>query len=109
MVKKMKSEIQTVDLNNIVEVHLPDGSILAGPRGTPAVEFLQKIAPSQPGPIVAAIVNGDLRELTYPIKMESNLTPVTMVDADGARIYRRSLTFLLETAFVALFPQATLI
>ena len=57
-------------------------------------------------PLVAAIVNNDLRELTFPIKMDSTLAPVTMADADGARIYRRSLTFLLETAFSALFPQA---
>lgn len=58
---------------------------------------------------MAAIVNGDLRELTYSIKMDADLTPVTMSSADGARVYRRSLTFLLETAFVSLFPKATLI
>jgi uridine kinase len=55
------------------------------------------------------LVNGDLRELTYPITMDATLAPVGMSDADGARVYRRSLTFLLETAFVALFPQAVLI
>ena len=31
-----------------------------------------------------------------------------MTDADGARIYRRSLTFLLEVAFLELFPDWTL-
>ena len=50
-----------------------------------------------------------LRELTFPIKMDSSLTPVSMSDADGARVYRRSLTFLLETAFVTFFPDAVLI
>ena len=92
-----------------MEVYLPDGKILSGPRGASAGEFLQTVASSQPGPVVAAMVNNDLRELTYPIKMESTLAPVTMADADGARVYRRSLTFLLETAFVALFPKAILI
>jgi uridine kinase len=69
------------------------------------------LADAAPGsaPLVAAIVNGDLRELTYPIKMDASLIPITMADADGARVYRRSLTFLLETAFVALFPKAVLI
>ena len=53
---------------------------------------------------MAAIVNTDLRELTYPVQMEARLAPVTMADADGARIYRRSLTFLLSAAFANLFP-----
>jgi uridine kinase len=92
-----------------IEVHLPDGQVLSGPRSATAGEFLLSNQPDGQAPLVAAIVNGDLRELTYPIKMDSSLTPVTMADADGARIYRRSLTFLLETAFAALFPDAILI
>jgi uridine kinase len=59
--------------------------------------------------VVAAVVNGELRELTYYIRMDCTLAPVTMAEADGARVYRRSLTFLLETAFATLFPQAVLI
>jgi len=58
--------------------------------------------------LVAAIVNNDLRELTYPIEIESNVQPVLVESPDGARIYRRSLTFLLEMAFADLFPMATL-
>jgi uridine kinase len=50
----------------------------------------------------------ELRELTYPITIESKVLPVTLSDADGARIYRRSLVFLLETAFEDLFPQVEL-
>lgn len=55
---------------------------------------------------MGVVVNGDLQELTQPISIEARITPVTMADADGARIYRRSLTFLLEAAFARLFPQA---
>jgi uridine kinase len=54
------------------------------------------------------VVNNELRELTYPIVIDSRVRPVTMADADGARIYRRSLTFLLESAFEDLFPEADL-
>lgn len=59
-------------------------------------------------PVVGGIVNGELRELTYPIEMDSRVRPVTMAEPDGMRIYRRSLTFLLATAFEALFPSARL-
>lgn len=91
-----------------VEIYLPDGRILSGPRGAKVGDFLQVVADSFGAPVIAAIINGDLRELTYPIRMESQVQPVTLADPDGARIYRRSLTFLLEMAFSDLFPQGIL-
>ncbi|KAF0107597.1 MAG: uridine kinase [Anaerolineaceae bacterium] len=105
----MNDKIQPVSPRDTVEVHLPDGRVLSGPRGAPAADFLEAGYGSGPAPLLAAIVNGDLRELNYPIKMDSSLAPVTMADKDGARVYRRSLTFLLETAFISLFGDAVLI
>jgi uridine kinase len=40
--------------------------------------------------------------------MDAKVRPVTMGEADGMRIYRRSLTFLMETAFDSLCPGAIL-
>ncbi len=91
-----------------VEVHLPDGRVLSGPRGAKIGDFFEAIADSFAAPVVAAIVNDNLRELTYPINFESTVRPVDMSDPDGARIYRRSLTFLLEMAFSDLHPKGTL-
>lgn len=93
---------------------MPDQVVLSGPRGARVGDFLESInqkptsaAPrNDTPPIVGAIVNHELRELTYPIKLDSSVTPVTMGEADGMRIYRRSLTFLLETAFEEFFPDA---
>ena len=101
----MNNNIQLVSPRDNVEVHLPDGRVLAGPRGTCVGKFLEEAGGSGGAPLVAAIVNSDLRELTYPVQMDLKLAPVTMADADGARIYRRSLTFLLSAAFSNLFPQ----
>ena len=89
-----------------VEIHLPDGRVLSGPRGAKVEEFLS--ATEHEAQLVAAIVNGDLRELTYPIALEARVEPVTISSPDGARIYRRSLTFLLEMAFEDLFPDGVL-
>jgi uridine kinase len=105
----MTNKIELVTPRDTVEVHLPGGSVFCGQRCATAGDFLTANVSPGSAPIVAAIVNGDLRELTYPIKMDATLAPVSMADADGARVYRRSLTFLLETAFVALFPEAVLI
>ncbi|MCG2788250.1 MAG: nucleoside kinase [Anaerolineae bacterium] len=101
--------IKTTTPSTNIQVHLPDGRTLEGPRGASAEAFLQAVQIDSPAPIVGAIINGDLHELTYVITMESRLEPVTMADADGSRIYRRSLTFLLEAAFSALFPKAILL
>jgi uridine kinase len=81
---------------------------LRGPRGATAASLLQSIAAELPAPLVGVVVNGELQELTHPIDREADLQPVTMAEADGARIYRRSLTFLLEAAFVRRFPGVLL-
>src|SRR5512142_1299113 len=102
----MTEKINLVPPRSSVEIDLPDGRILSGPRGATAGEFLATL--ELDSQVIAAVVNGDLRELTYPIHIESRVMPVTMSDPDGARIYRRSLTFLLEMAFTDLFPDGVL-
>jgi uridine kinase len=102
----MNEKISVILPRSSVEIYLPDGRVLSGPRGANVGEFLRTL--EYEAQLVAAIVNGDLRELTYPIEIESRVIPVTMSDPDGARIYRRSLTFLLEMAFNDLFPDAVL-
>ena len=90
-----------------VEVQLPDGRTLCGPRNMPVGSFLKKLPEwSQHDPIVGAVVNGELRELTYPIERDARVRIVRMSDSDGSGIYRRSVTFLLEAAFEDIFPAA---
>jgi uridine kinase len=103
-----ESAVQIVMERPSVEIHLMDGRVISGPRGTTAETFLKTLPEWDHPPIVGAIINNELRELTYPIQMDARLKLVTMADADGARIYRRSLVFLLETAFDDLFAPAQL-
>lgn len=100
--------IQITQPNPNVEVHLPNGKTLTGPRGTRVGDFLSQVKDDFAAPIVAAIINNQIHELTYPVNVESTCTPVTMDSADGARIYRRSLIFLLEIAFSKCFQQGRL-
>jgi len=97
--------IKIVQPNKNVELHLPDGRVLSGPRGTQVEKFLSQVKDDFVAPIVAVIINNEIQELTFPIEIESFCQPVTMNTADGARIYRRSLVFLLEMAFAELFPN----
>jgi uridine kinase len=94
--------------NPTVEIHLTDGRVLRGPRSATLESFLRDLPEAVENPITGAVVNGELRELTQPVTMEAVVRPVTMGDEDGARIYRRSLTFLLAAVFEQAYPQAAL-
>lgn len=88
-----------------VEIVLPDGRVYTGRRGSTLAEILKVLPEWDNPPIMGAVVNGELRELTTTIEMDARVRLVTMKDDDGARIYRRSITFLLESAFEELFPD----
>lgn len=99
---KIHSERKTIELI------LPDGRVFTGERGAPLEKLLSALPEWDNPPIMGAIVNGELRELTFPIEIDSRIRLVTMADDDGARIYRRSITFLLEAAFEELFPAVNM-
>ncbi|MHB0987343.1 MAG: uridine kinase family protein [Bellilinea sp.] len=102
------TSIQETRLRDTVEIILPNGRVFSGPRNTPVGEFLRLLPDWSEPQVVGAIINGELRELTYKITMDSKVKPIDMSSADGARIYRRSITFLLEAAFEELFPHASM-
>ena len=88
-----------------IELVLPDGRVYTGQRGATLAELLKALPEWNNPPIMGAVVNGELRELTSTVEMDARLSLITMQDDDGARIYRRSITFLLEAAFEQLFPD----
>jgi uridine kinase len=100
------NQVRVVRQRGQVEIHLADGRVLSGPRGASVGEFLHAL--EFPVPIVAADVDGQLRELTFPIDMDAKVRPISMAESDGALIYRRSLNFLLEMAFADRFPGTQL-
>ena len=56
--------IKRVKPRETVQINLPGGSVLEGPRGTQLETFLKDL--NDPlVPILGAVVNGELRELTY--------------------------------------------
>lgn len=91
-----------------VELTLSDGRIITGKRGGTLEDFVRVVQKPGDPLIVGAILDGNLRELTYPVRQDGQATLLTMEDADGARIYRRSLVFLLEVAFRSCFPKGEL-
>jgi uridine kinase len=89
------------------QVWFNDGRVFEGPIGTSLEKFVQVAGSDPDSPTLAAIVDNELRELTYRIEGDVEVVPITMAHSDGFRIYRRSLSFLLITAIHELFPQAS--
>jgi uridine kinase len=102
-----RNQVAEVPVRDSVQVHLPDGRVLEGRRGTHIEEFLKQLTDLE-APVVGAVVDWELRELTYSILTDVQVRPVTMAEPDGMRIYRRSLTFLLAAAFDEVFPGVEL-
>ena len=89
-----------------VQAKFPDGELFEAPPGTPVGEIIRAAYGPPDVPMVAAIVNGRLRELTWPLSHDSDVTPLSAGTTDGARIYRRSIVFLMVAARADVFPDA---
>ncbi|MEA5078708.1 MAG: nucleoside kinase, partial [Anaerolineaceae bacterium] len=88
-----------------IEMVLPDGRVYTGARGATLLELFKMLPEWEMPPIMGAVVNGELRELTFTLEMDARVRPVSMAEDDGSRIYRRTLTFIMEAAFEELFPN----
>jgi uridine kinase len=98
-------QVQRAEPRETVQVTLPSGESYEGPIGTTLEDFLRAAIPEPEAPLIAALVDGQLRELTYSVTRDCDVTPVDLSESDGVRIYRRSLTFLMVAAARRLFPN----
>jgi uridine kinase len=92
-----------------VRVTLLDQRIFSAPIGTAIGAILVGAGihgAADTGPICAAMIENDLRELTFPVTRDCNVRPVTLTESDGGRIYRRTLVFVMIVAAYELFPEA---
>ena len=87
-----------------VQATLPDGRVFEAPLGTPVGEVLAAAFGPPACPYMAAIVDGRLRELTFALHADATVTPLDASTADGVRVYRRSLSFLMLVAFDEVYP-----
>jgi uridine kinase len=103
------SIVRAASPRTTAQIHLPDNRVFEAPVGTPLETYFRAIPIDTPAPILAAHVDGELRELTYRIMRDSDVRPITLADSDGQRIYVRSLTFLMLAAIEDLFPDANIL
>ena len=84
-----------------------DGRVFAGPVGTPLEAYVRAATAHDDGPdAIAAIVDNKLMELARPVQRDGTAALIRLNSSDGARIYRRSLTFMMIAVANRCFPDA---
>jgi len=109
--EQRRTEYQVVPAKprTTVQVRFGDEQVFEAPRGTPLEAFIRAASLDDSAPVVAALVNGKLCELTHPIMTDADVIPILMTTSDGMRIYQRSLSFVLVVAARELFPEARIV
>ena len=89
-----------------VNITLPDGSSRTVPAGTPVREVAAAISPRLAKAALAAVVDGRLVDLTYPLAADAPVRIVTADSPEALPLYRHSTAHLLAAAVTNLFPGA---
>lgn len=77
--------------------------------GTTLTELLSSVGLKLKWPVLAALVDNQLKELRFEIYIPHNIKFIDYSHPDGYRTYTRSLYFVLQKAMYDLYPQYSLI
>ena len=89
-----------------ITVTLPDGSTRPAPAGAAVSALAADISPRLARQALAAIVDGRMVDLTYPLVDDAAVRFVTPDAPEALELYRHSTAHLLAAAVTALFPEA---
>jgi threonyl-tRNA synthetase len=87
-----------------ITVTLPDGSSRPVPIGATPRDVAAQISPGLAKAAVAAVVNGQLVDLTYPLNEDVRLRLITDKSPEALALFRHSTAHLMAAAVTQLFP-----
>ena len=91
-----------------ITITLRDGSKTEAPKGITVGQALS-LGPEEERVVIAGMVNNEVRSLSYKLRIRATVRPIYLDSEDGARVYRRSLCFLLSVAVSRAFPERRLV
>jgi threonyl-tRNA synthetase len=87
-----------------ITITLPDGSSRSVPAGTPVRDIAAGISSGLAKAALAAVVDGKLVDLAYPLQKDATVRIVTEKSPEALPLYRHSTAHLLAAAVTNLFP-----
>jgi len=94
---------------NVIQAQFPSGESREYPYGTRAITIIKDEPSLKREDLVAVLANNELVSLSYKVETNARISPVYPDDPRGARVYRRSLSFLLAMAASECLPRRRLI
>jgi len=93
----------------MANVTLPDGSTLEVPDGATVQDVAAQIGPGLAKAALAARIDGELADLTAPVKDGAALQILTARDQEGLDLMRHSCAHVMAEAICSLWPQTRLV
>ena len=87
-----------------IKITLPDNSVRDYPKGSSSMEIAKSISEGLARSVLAAKVNGDVRDLNRPIEEDSSLQLLTWNDAEGKSTMWHSSAHLMAEALEFYYP-----
>ncbi len=88
----------------MINITFPDGNVRQYEPGTSAMDIAKSIRHGLAKRVLAAKVNGEVRDLTRPIQTNSTVQLLTWDDREGKATFWHSSAHLLAEALEALYP-----
>src|SRR6266545_117806 len=89
-----------------ISVTLPDGSSRRMPAGSTPVDVAGQISPRLARAALAAVVDGKLVDLTFPLQKDASVRIVTPDSPEALPLVRHSTAHLMAASVTNLFPGA---
>lgn len=87
-----------------IHITLPDGSVKTYPKGTTGLEVATSISEGLARNVLAAKVNGEVRDAQREINTDATIQLLTWNDLEGKSTFWHSSAHLLAEALEALYP-----
>lgn len=88
-----------------INITLPDGSVKAYPKGITALEVAQSISEGLARSVIAAKINGKIRDPQRPVNENAELVLLTWDHEEGKMAFWHSSAHLMAEALQCLYPD----
>jgi len=88
----------------MINITLPDGSVREYAKGTSALNIAKSISEGLARNVLAAKINGEVRDANRPIDTDASLQLLTWNDAEGKSTMWHSSAHLMAEAFEQFYP-----
>lgn len=88
----------------MIKITFPDGSVREYEKGVSGLAVAEQISPRLAKEVLAATVNGELRDITRPITEDSKILFHKWDDEEGKHAFWHSSAHLLAEALESLYP-----